>query len=116
MNLAARIEGLTSKLHRTILASDQFARQCPSEFVQVGEFDLKGFATAPTVFGLTDEMEQSAQYRASDEHMLLPRVKGLEGIVSDPTAQLESCGVAGLTPVPRSLPLVSEYRGTAAGR
>jgi len=33
MNLAARIETLTAKLHRTILASDEFARQCPSEFM-----------------------------------------------------------------------------------
>jgi adenylate cyclase len=75
MNLAARIEGLTGRLHRAILASDEFARQCPSEFMPVGEFDLKGFATARNVFGLTDEMEQSAQYRASDEHMYSPESK-----------------------------------------
>ena len=55
MNLAARIEGLTSPLHRAILASDEFARQCPSEFVPVGEFDLKGFAAARAVFGLEEE-------------------------------------------------------------
>jgi len=63
MNLAARIENLTGKLHRTILASDEFARQCPSEFVPVGEFDLAGFATARAVFGLEDEIAQSVQYR-----------------------------------------------------
>jgi adenylate cyclase len=75
MNLAARIEGLTGRLHRAILASDEFARQCPSEFMPVGEFDLKGFATARNVFGLIDEMEQSAQCRASDEHMYSPESK-----------------------------------------
>lgn len=55
MNLAARIEELTTPLHRTILASDEFAQQCPSEFVPVGKFDLKGFATARAVFGLAEE-------------------------------------------------------------
>ena len=61
INLAARIERLTSKLGRTILASDEFARQCPSEFVAVGEFDLPGFATTRNVFGLKDEMERTAR-------------------------------------------------------
>jgi adenylate cyclase len=55
VNLAARIEKLTGKLERTILASDDFARQCASEFVPVGEFDLAGFATVRAVFGLEDE-------------------------------------------------------------
>jgi adenylate cyclase len=57
VNLAARIEKLTGKLQRTILVSDDFARQCASEFVSVGEFDLAGFATARAVFGLEDEVE-----------------------------------------------------------
>jgi adenylate cyclase len=61
VNLAARIEKLTGKLGRTILASDEFARQCPSEFVAVGEFDLAGFASTRKVFGLQDEMERSLQ-------------------------------------------------------
>jgi adenylate cyclase len=65
MNLAARIEGLTSPLHRAILASDEFARQCPSEFVPVGEFDLKGFATTRTVFGLEEETKQSVPYHTN---------------------------------------------------
>jgi len=42
---------------RAILASDEFARQCPAEFVPVGEFDLKGSARA--VFGVAEEAEQS---------------------------------------------------------
>jgi len=61
MNLAARIETLTAKLHRTILASDEFARQCPSEFMPVGEFDLKGFGSLQAVFGLEDEIEQTVR-------------------------------------------------------
>lgn len=61
VNLAARIEKLTGKLGRTILASDEFAQQCPSEFVAVGEFDLAGFASTRKVFGLQDEMERSLQ-------------------------------------------------------
>jgi len=61
INLAARIENLTGKLGRTILASDEFAQQCPSEFVAVGEFDLAGFATTRRVFGLQDEAVGSAQ-------------------------------------------------------
>jgi adenylate cyclase len=60
MNLAARIEALTSRLYRTILASDEFAQQCPSEFVPVGEFNLKGFETAQAVFGLEDELAQAS--------------------------------------------------------
>jgi adenylate cyclase len=55
VNLAARIEKLTGRLGRTILASDEFARRCPSEFVPVGEFDLPGFESARRVFGLPDE-------------------------------------------------------------
>jgi len=64
MNLAARIEALTSPLHRTILASHEFAQQSPSRFVPVGEFQLKGFATARTVFGLEEEKEQSLAHPA----------------------------------------------------
>jgi adenylate cyclase len=61
VNLAARIEKLTGKLQRTILASDEFARQCASDFVPAGQFDLAGFATARSVFGLADELEPSQQ-------------------------------------------------------
>jgi len=63
VNLAARIEKLTGKLQRTILASSDFARQCPSDFVPVGDFDLAGFATARSVFGLEDEVDPSHQHR-----------------------------------------------------
>lgn len=62
MNLTSRIEALTSPLGRTILASTEFAQQCPSQFVPIGEFDLKGFATARTVFGLQDETKQGVDH------------------------------------------------------
>ena len=55
VNLAARIEKLTSELGRTILASDEFARHCSSQFVPLGEFELRGFGVARAVFGLADE-------------------------------------------------------------
>jgi hypothetical protein len=57
VNLAARIEKLTGKLQRTISASDDFARQCGSEFVSVGKFDFAGFTTTRAVFGLEEEGE-----------------------------------------------------------
>jgi adenylate cyclase len=55
VNLAARIEKLTGELNRTILASEEFERHCSSRFASVGEFELRGFELARTVFGLADE-------------------------------------------------------------
>lgn len=55
VNLAARRQKLTGELGRTILASDEFARYCSSQFVPVGEFELRGFGIARAVFGLADE-------------------------------------------------------------
>jgi len=55
VNLAARLEKLTAKLGRTILASTLFAQHCPDAFLPVGEFALAGFAAPQMAFGLTDE-------------------------------------------------------------
>ncbi len=44
---------------RTIFASGEFARRCPSEFVPIGEFVLRGFGSARAVFGLADEGDPS---------------------------------------------------------
>jgi len=55
VNLAARIEKLTSEMERTILASGAFARHFPFEFASIGEFALRGFGSAQAVFGLKDE-------------------------------------------------------------
>jgi adenylate cyclase len=55
VNLAARIEKLTSRLGRTILASGEFAGHCPDEFSVVDQFTLRGFSAAQPVFSLADE-------------------------------------------------------------
>jgi len=56
VNMAARIEKLTGALGRVILASDAFARHCPSEMRAIGDFALAGFSTSQTVFALDDEV------------------------------------------------------------
>ena len=55
VNLAARLEKLASKLGRTILASDEFARHSRGDFQPIGKFALAGFAAQQTVFGVADE-------------------------------------------------------------
>ncbi|MBV9562807.1 MAG: adenylate/guanylate cyclase domain-containing protein [Bradyrhizobium sp.] len=56
VNLAARLEKLTSRLHRIVVASEAFAGSCGADFVDLGEFPIAGFAAAQRVFGLRDEM------------------------------------------------------------
>jgi adenylate cyclase len=55
VNLAARLEKLTARLQRTVIASAEFAAQLPQQFITVGEFAVAGFAASQTVFGLTEE-------------------------------------------------------------
>jgi len=55
VNLAARLEKLTSRLGRSILASEDFAGHCMGELAALGEFTLPGFAAAHRVFGLAEE-------------------------------------------------------------
>jgi adenylate cyclase len=55
VNLAARPEKLAGKLNRVILASDEFARHCGSDFRPIGKFPLAGFSAEQTVFGVADE-------------------------------------------------------------
>jgi adenylate cyclase len=55
VNLAARLEKLAGKLGRVILASDEFARHCGSDFQPIGKFPFAGFAAQQTVFGVPDE-------------------------------------------------------------
>ena len=57
VNLAARIEALSSQIGRTILASADFALQCPKEIEQgklspLGEFTLKGVTVPQLVYGV----------------------------------------------------------------
>jgi adenylate cyclase len=60
VNLAARLEKLAGKLGRVILASDEFARHCRSDFQPIGNFPFAGFAAQQTVFGVGDEANVTA--------------------------------------------------------
>jgi adenylate cyclase len=55
VNLAARLEKIASRLHRTIVASEGFAGICPGGWSDLGEFPIAGFSKAERVFGLLDE-------------------------------------------------------------
>jgi adenylate cyclase len=55
VNLAARLEKMASRLHRTILASATFAAACPDRWKDLGEFPVAGFSKAARVYGLSDE-------------------------------------------------------------
>jgi adenylate cyclase len=54
VNLAARLEKLSSQLGRSILASADFAHHCPNELEPLGEFALAGFGKPQTAFGLKE--------------------------------------------------------------
>ena len=54
VNLAARLEKLAGRLGRVVVASNEFAQRC-SGFERLGEFNLSGFRTAETVYGLPGE-------------------------------------------------------------
>jgi adenylate cyclase len=60
VNLAARLEKLTGKLGRTIVASEGFAGICSSGWRDLGEFPIAGFARAQRVYGLFDEETAAA--------------------------------------------------------
>ena len=55
VNLAARLEKMASRLHRTVVASAAFAQACPDRWDELGEFPIAGFSKAERVFGLSDE-------------------------------------------------------------
>jgi adenylate cyclase len=55
INMAARLEKIASKLARVIVASSAFARRLPDDFAPLGEFELAGFRSAETVFGLRED-------------------------------------------------------------
>jgi adenylate cyclase len=54
VNLAARIEKLAGELGHAVLASQEFGDCCGARLAQIGSFDLAGFATKQTVFGLPE--------------------------------------------------------------
>jgi adenylate cyclase len=55
VNLAARLEKIASRLHRTVVASEGFAGICRGGWSDLGEFPIAGFSKAERVFGLIDE-------------------------------------------------------------
>ena len=56
INLAARLEKMASRLHRTIVASRAFADACPDAWADLGEFPIAGFSKPERVYGLGDEV------------------------------------------------------------
>jgi adenylate cyclase len=55
VNLAARLEKIAGRLHRTIVVSEAFAGICAGGWSDLGEFPIAGFAKAERVYGLADE-------------------------------------------------------------
>jgi adenylate cyclase len=55
VNLAARLEKIAGRLHRTIVASEGFAGICAGGWSDLGEFPIAGFSKAERVYGLVDE-------------------------------------------------------------
>jgi len=55
VNLAARLEKIAARLHRTVVASAQFAHASAGDWSDLGEFPIAGFAKAERVYGLDDE-------------------------------------------------------------
>jgi len=60
VNLAARLEKIASRLHRTVVASAAFAGACHNDWTDLGEFPIAGFSQAQRVFGLRDEVTADA--------------------------------------------------------
>jgi adenylate cyclase len=60
VNLAARLEKIASRLHRTVVASAAFAGACHNDWTDLGEFPIAGFSRAQRVFGLRDEVSSDA--------------------------------------------------------
>jgi adenylate cyclase len=55
INLAARLEKIASRLHRTVVASEGFAGICSGAWSDLGEFPIAGFSKAQRVYGLLEE-------------------------------------------------------------
>ena len=55
VNLAARLEKIAGRLHRTVVASAGFAGICTNDWIDLGEFPIAGFSKAQRVFGLREE-------------------------------------------------------------
>ncbi|MBR0858331.1 adenylate/guanylate cyclase domain-containing protein [Bradyrhizobium liaoningense] len=60
VNLAARLEKITGRLGRTVVASEGFANVCRHGWHELGEFPIAGFAKAQRVYGLAEETHAAA--------------------------------------------------------
>jgi adenylate cyclase len=60
VNLAARLEKIAARTHRTVVASAAFAGACHNDWTDLGEFPIAGFSRAQRVFGLRDEVSHNA--------------------------------------------------------
>jgi len=60
VNLAARLEKIAGRLHRTVVASAAFAGACHNDWIDLGEFPIAGFSKVQRVFGLRDEVTEHA--------------------------------------------------------
>jgi adenylate cyclase len=58
VNLAARLEKIAGRLHRTIVASAEFSHVSGGGWTDLGEFPISGFSKAERVYGLADEAPQ----------------------------------------------------------
>jgi adenylate cyclase len=54
VNLTSRLEGLTKRLGRPILASDDFARACDRPLASLGFHPVRGFSEPAEIFGLPE--------------------------------------------------------------
>jgi adenylate cyclase len=55
VNLAARIEKITGRLNRTVLASADFVRHTDGDWTDLGLFAVAGFSADERVYGLPEE-------------------------------------------------------------
>jgi len=55
VNLSARIEKMTGRLNRTVLASTEFCSHVDAGWTDLGLFSVAGFAAPQRVYGLPDE-------------------------------------------------------------
>jgi adenylate cyclase len=60
VNLAARLEKITGRLGRTVVASSAFAGASTDEWTDLGEFPIAGLSSAQRVYGLRDETSGAA--------------------------------------------------------
>jgi adenylate cyclase len=54
VNLTSRLEGLTKRLNRSLLVSDDFARACEQPLTSLGFHPVRGFSEPAEIFGLPE--------------------------------------------------------------